>query len=62
MDRETSGDYKKALRAIASSIKCRPMFFAERLKDAIKGIGTDDKTLIRIVCSRSEVKSKLLEY
>lgn len=39
----------------AQNIKCRPKYFAERLKKAIKGLGTDDKTLIRIVVSRAEV-------
>lgn len=37
------------------NIRCRPMYFAERLKAAMKGLGTADKDLIRIIVSRSEV-------
>uniref|UniRef100_A0A1I8HSY7 Annexin n=1 Tax=Macrostomum lignano TaxID=282301 RepID=A0A1I8HSY7_9PLAT len=55
IDRETSGDYKRALRGIVMNIRCRPMYFAERLRDAMKGLGTDDKTLIRIIISRAEI-------
>ena len=43
----------------AQSIKCRPMYFAERLYKAMKGLGTDDSTLIRIVASRAEVGSNV---
>jgi annexin A7/11 len=52
---ETSGHYKKGLTAIIQSVKCRPMFFAERLYKSMKGMGTKDSTLIRIVISRSEL-------
>ncbi|XP_074647782.1 annexin-B12-like [Tubulanus polymorphus] len=55
IDRETSGDFRSGLRAIAMNIKNRPMYFAERLVKAMKGLGTDDKTLIRIIISRSEI-------
>ncbi|KAH9504037.1 Annexin A7 [Bulinus truncatus] len=55
VDRETSGNFKKGLRAIVMNIRSRPMFFAEKLRDAMKGLGTDERTLIRIIVSRSEI-------
>ncbi|KAL8603600.1 hypothetical protein ACOMHN_022552 [Nucella lapillus] len=55
VDRETSGDFKSGLRAIVMNIRCRPMYFAEKLKKSMKGLGTDERTLIRIIASRSEI-------
>ncbi|XP_056372884.1 annexin A6 isoform X1 [Hyla sarda] len=53
--KEISGDVKDAFVAIVRSVKNKPAFFAERLYKAMKGAGTDERTLTRILISRSEI-------
>jgi len=52
---EFSGDIQNGLLAVARSIENRPKFFAKCLKDAMSGMGTRDRDLIRLVVTRSEV-------
>ncbi|XP_028815440.1 annexin A6 isoform X2 [Denticeps clupeoides] len=52
--KEMSGDVKNAMFAIVRSVKNQPSYFADRLYKAMKGLGTDDRALIRIMVSRSE--------
>ncbi|KAM8909425.1 annexin A6 isoform 2-T2 [Spinachia spinachia] len=52
--KEMSGDVKNAFFAIVRSVKNQPSYFADRLYKAMKGLGTDDRALIRIMVSRSE--------
>lgn len=52
---ETHGDYQDALLAIVAVAQNRPGFFAARLKRAMKGPGTNDKDLIRLLVSRAEI-------
>uniref|UniRef100_A0A3Q2P4P2 Annexin n=1 Tax=Fundulus heteroclitus TaxID=8078 RepID=A0A3Q2P4P2_FUNHE len=53
--KEMSGDVKNAYYALVRSVKNQPSYFADRLYKAMKGLGTDDRALIRIMVSRSEV-------
>lgn len=55
IDREFSSDAQKALLTLVMSIKCRPKYFAERLTWTMKGLGTKDSDLIRIIVTRSEI-------
>ncbi|XP_075472191.1 annexin A5 [Ascaphus truei] len=55
IDRETSGHLEKLLLAVVKSARSVPGYFAETLYDAMKGAGTNDCTLIRVMVSRSEI-------
>lgn len=52
---ETSGDYQMALLAMALSAYNVSAYFAERLYNCMKGLGTNDAELIRICVARCEV-------
>uniref|UniRef100_A0A8I6A6E5 Annexin n=1 Tax=Rattus norvegicus TaxID=10116 RepID=A0A8I6A6E5_RAT len=55
IDRETSGNLENLLLAVVKSIRSIPAYLAETLYYAMKGAGTDDHTLIRVIVSRSEI-------
>ncbi|XP_014478613.1 PREDICTED: annexin B9-like isoform X1 [Dinoponera quadriceps] len=55
IENEFSGDIKKGLLAIVKCVKNRAGFFAEQLYKSMKGLGTDDSRLIRLVVTRCEV-------
>lgn len=57
IERETSGNYKKCLLTIVRVVRDRRKLYADLCHKAMKGLGTDDTRLIRIIVSRSEVAS-----
>ncbi|CAL8113160.1 unnamed protein product [Orchesella dallaii] len=52
---EFSGDLLTAIETIVRCVLNRNRYYAEKLEAAMKGFGTDDSTLIRIIVSRSEI-------
>ncbi|XP_051897613.1 annexin A5-like isoform X2 [Pristis pectinata] len=52
---ECSGNLQSVMLAIVKCVKNIPAYFAEKLYNAMKGAGTDDNTLMRIMVSRSEI-------
>jgi len=58
IDREMSGDIKAGMKCIVQCARNPAVYFAERLWKSMKGAGTDDSLLIRIVVSRSEIDLK----
>ncbi|XP_067828750.1 annexin A8-like protein 1 [Heptranchias perlo] len=52
---ECSGNLQCVMLAIVKCIKNTPAYFAEKLYNAVKGAGTDESILTRILVSRSEV-------
>nr|ACN50182.1 annexin [Annona cherimola] len=59
--KETSGLFEYALLAIFRSAVNPAKFFAKELHKAMKGLGTNDTTLIRIVVSRTEMDMEYIK-
>lgn len=57
---EFSGDIKKLLNAIVYAVISPSEYFATKVNKAIKGLGTNDKLLIRILVSRNEIDMKYI--
>jgi hypothetical protein len=55
IETEFKGDIRDALLAIIKVIRNRSSFFAELLYNSMKGMGTRDNDLIRLIVSRSEI-------
>lgn len=52
---EIGGELKEALSAIVECVENSAAWFASKLRAAMQGLGTNDRTLIRIIVSRSEI-------
>jgi len=55
IDREMSGNLKAGFKCIVQCARNPCEYFAERLWKSMKGAGTNDSLLIRIIVSRSEI-------
>ena len=54
VDKEFSGDIKKLLQTVVGGLLDRPGYFATRIREAVKGLGTNDSKLVRVIVSRCE--------
>ncbi len=55
IDKEFSGDTKKLLQTIVGGLLDPPAYFAMRIREAVKGLGTNNAKLVRVIISRSEI-------
>jgi len=58
---ETSGNFEVALITILRCAENPAKYFAKALRKSMKGLGTDDKTLIRIVVTRTEIDMQYIK-
>ncbi|KAH7549435.1 hypothetical protein JRO89_XS13G0032200 [Xanthoceras sorbifolium] len=52
---ETSGNFQQCLSTILQCIENPAAFFAKELHKSMKGVGTNDSALIRLIVSRAEI-------
>lgn len=58
---ETSGLFERALLTILQCAENPAKYFAKVLNKAMKGLGTDDTTLIRVIVTRTEIDMQYIK-
>ena len=61
IDKEFSGDVKKLLQTVVQGLMNAPAYFAKRIRDSVKGLGTNDSRLVRVIVSRAEIDLGLIK-
>ncbi|XP_075067087.1 annexin A1-like [Mixophyes fleayi] len=61
LDLKLKGDIENCLVAIVKYAVNKPGYFAEKLQNAMKGLGTREKVLNRIIVSHSEIDMKSIK-
>lgn len=59
--KETSGNFEHGLLTILLCAENPGFYFAKVLRKAMKGMGTDDSTLIRVIVSRAEIDMQYIK-
>ncbi|PIO65492.1 Annexin [Teladorsagia circumcincta] len=61
IEKEFSGDLKNSYLTIVRAASDKQKFFATQLYNSMKGLGTKDNDLIRVLVTRSEVDLQLIK-
>ncbi|CAN1148939.1 Annexin D5, partial [Linum perenne] len=59
--KETSGQFKKALLTVLLCSQNPAQYFAKALHKAMKGLGTNDTALIRVIVTRAEIDMQYIK-
>ncbi|RZC03390.1 Annexin D5 [Glycine soja] len=59
--KETSGNFESALLTILRCATDPAMYFAKILRKSMKGVGTDDSRLIRVIVTRTEIDMQFIK-
>ena len=55
IDKEFSGDIRKLLQTVVGGLLDPAGYFATRIREAVKGLGTNNAKLVRVIVSRYEI-------
>ncbi len=61
IDKEFNGDTKKLLNAILYVQISPSEYFAKRIRDAVQGLGTNEKILTRVIVTRAEIDLPIMK-
>ena len=61
IDSEFSGDIKKLLKTVLYANISPSEYFATRINEAVKGLGTNEKILNRVIVTRNEIDIPIIK-
>ena len=61
IESEFSGDIKKLIKTVFYANISPSEYFATRIREAVKGLGTNEKILNRVIVTRNEIDIKLIK-